>query len=364
MSNIDVEKKFDEYKNAKKRVVDNNLSIDRKLTRKIIRPIMRGALFGQRILKGQKVEKMGNFNYKLPKDRSTIFVVSHIGKYDFEIVNELIKQQFYTVASDFRNMYGNFNGFMMDKFGVIFVDENSKEDKKYTSKMMKKILNSKSFGTHLNIMIFSEGTWNITENEPIMDIHFGAVDAALSTNSVILPIAVEQYDRKFVVNFGDIYDPCEIVKADKIDYNNLDESKELDRLTKFKEKVKTNTLLRDKLATLKYNIWEKNGVEKRKDIPDNYWENFINDRLAEWPGYSMQEQIDSVYHPKEKLEQQKVKKEFEAIKINDKNSFVLTNPERYLNYLYVANHIDTILEQLKIYNKSESCVNEQKIKKL
>ena len=52
MSNIDVAKKFDEYKNDKKRVVDNNLSIDRKLTRKIIRPIMRCTLFGQRKLKG------------------------------------------------------------------------------------------------------------------------------------------------------------------------------------------------------------------------------------------------------------------------------------------------------------------------
>lgn len=55
MSNIDVAKKFDEYKNDKKRVVDNNLSIDRKLTRKIIRPIMRCTLFGQRKLKGQKI---------------------------------------------------------------------------------------------------------------------------------------------------------------------------------------------------------------------------------------------------------------------------------------------------------------------
>lgn len=59
-------------------------------------------------------------------------------------------------------------------------------------------------------------------------------------------------------------------------------------------------MLRDSLATLKYEIWEKAGVESRRDIPFDYWEKFILKRISEWPGYSMDEQIDSVVHTKEK----------------------------------------------------------------
>lgn len=353
MTNNDIEKSFDEYKARKKNVVDNNLPIKKKEIRKIIRPIMRLALLGQRKLKQQKVKVIGNKDYKLPKNRPTIFAVSHIGKYDFEIVNEKIKEQFYTLASDFRNMYGNFNGFMMDCFGVIFVDENSKEDKNYTSKMMKKILNDNSLGKPLNIMIFSEGTWNITENELIMDTHLGAVDAAMETNAVILPISVEQYDKEFIINFGEIYDPNEITKKDGIDYKKLNDKKEKDKLIKLRTKIKANTIMRDILATLKYEIWETKGIEKRKDIPEDYWDNFISDRLKEWPGYSMQEQIDSVYHPKGKLEQEQVKNDLKAIKINDNNNFLIASKERYINYLNVNKNIDKIIEKLQQYTQKE-----------
>jgi len=358
MKNINIEEKFDEYKDKKKKIVDNNLPISGRKTRKLIRPLMRKALLIQRKLNKQTIKKMGNIKYKFPKNKPVIFVVSHIGKYDFEIVNELIKKQFYVIASDFRNMYGNFNGLMMNVFGVVFVDELSKEDKEYTSKMMKKILKTKSFFKNTNIMIFSEGTWNITENEPIMDIHLGAVDAALETNAVILPISVEQYDKNFVVNFGEFYDPSNEAIKDGIDYNSLDESIEKERLIKLRTKIKANTILRDQLATLKYEIWEATEIVKRKDIPKDYWEEFINARLREWPGYSMQEQIDSVYHPKEKKEKLQIEDDLKKIKIDDNNSYLLASNERYNNYLNVRKNSDEILEELLNFRQKaeeESC---------
>ncbi len=296
-----IEKDFLEYKENKRELVDKDLPIKNKSFRKVTRPIQRAALFAQRKIKGQSVEVLGNKDYEIPDGKSVTFVVSHIGKFDYEIVNELIKEQFYVMASDYRNMHGNMNQTMMEWFGVWYVDELDKVDRYYTGEVNKKTLRD-----GCNTMILPEGTWNISENEIIYDTHFGAVDGAISVGSLILPISVEQYDNDFVVNFGELFDPSKI--SDELSfslgcykkYNDLDETDKLENELKLLIKTVTNTMLRDSLATLKYEIWEKAGVESRRDIPFDFWEKFILKRISEWPGYSMDEQIDSVVHTKEK----------------------------------------------------------------
>lgn len=353
----EIEEAFLKHKNIKKEMVEKNRDIKGKHTRILIRPLLRFALWAQRKLKGQTVTIMGNENYQLPNDRPVLFSVTHIGKYDFEIVNEQIKEQFYVIASDFRNMYGNFNGFMMNCFGCYFVDEVSKEDRKCSSLLLQKILKTKVFGKNLNGMLFSEGTWNLSENEPVYEPNFGAVDIAMSTNALILPIGIEQYGKHFIVNFGDFYDPTKIVQENtNKKYCDLDETNEKDKLLKLKIKLIANKEMRDRLATLKFEIWESKGIQKRSEIPNDYWEKYVEERLSEWPGYSMQEQIDSVYHPKEKLTQQQVEQDLKNLTLNDKNYFMFTNPNRIDDYIDALNrcseieqeiisHRDTVLEQ-------------------
>lgn len=344
-----IEKDFLEYKAKKKEIVDNDLPIKGHYFRKITRPIQRKALLAQRIIKGQKVTVIGNKNYSIPEGKTVTFVVSHIGKFDYEIVNEQIKEQFYVMASDYRNMHGNINETMMNWFGVTYVDELSKEDRIYTGKLNQKMLKD---GYHT--MILSEGTWNLSPNEIIMDTHFGAVDGVMENeNSVILPVAVEQNGNDFVVNFGEFYDPNEIAKQISYEcmcykkYKDIDEEDELESELKFLIKSVTNTIMRDTLATLKMQIWTIfQGVEHRADIPDDYWENFIKDRVAEWPGYSMQEQIDSVVHTKEKREHAAVLKDLEAYYKMDPWYFLTTN-ERFANYLNTCKNIEEIEETLR-----------------
>lgn len=292
---------FQEYKKNKKQIVDEDLPLRHTKLRQVTRPIQRGLLFGQRIINGQKVNKIGNINYSIPKGRQVIFVVSHIGKFDFEIVNELIKEQFYVLASDYYNMHGNFNEFMMNWFGVYFVDELDKEDKMYTGKIVKKTLDD---GFHS--MILAEGTWNLSPNEIIMDTHFGSVDVAMSKNALILPISVEQYDKDFVVNFGKLFDPNIVANEISFEmgcfkpYKDLNELDECEKELKDLLKSVTNTMMRDMLATLKYEIWMQRSVERRNLLPKNYWGEFIEKRKKEWPGYSMDEQYINTVHTKEK----------------------------------------------------------------
>lgn len=307
---------FDNYKKNKATMVQTGKMIKHITIKKNLRPLLRVILYIQRKLKKQTVEFI---NRELPEVSSPIvFVVTHIGKYDFEIVNEAIKNHFYIIASDFMNMYGNINGFFMEANGVIFMDIDSKEDRENSRKMMLKVLEQGD-----NMMIFPEGTWNLSENAIVKDLHLGAVDIALEKSAIIVPIAIEQYGRRFVVNIGKAFDP-EMVKEEftKKVYRNLNENDALEYLLKKQIKLAANQELRDRLATLKWEIWEKEGVFDRNRIPYDYWKAFIEERCSEWPGYSMDEQIRNGCFPPVKREYSAMLKGICRMRINGKNAFL------------------------------------------
>lgn len=271
---------FEKYKQNKASLLQSDKPIKYIQLKKCIRPLLRAVLFMQRKINGQSIEVIGQ---KIPKTKCPIvFVVTHIGKYDFEMVNEIIKEHFHVIASDFLNMYGNINGLFMKANGVIFMDIDSKEDRENSRKMMLKVLVQGD-----NMMIFPEGTWNLSENAIVNDIHLGAVDISLEMSAVIVPIAIEQYGKRFVINIGELFDPDMICKSyAKTTYTKLGQDAE-EGLLKRQIKLAANQELRDRLATLKFQIWEKEGVVRRDSIPYDYWKEFIRERRAEWPGYSM-----------------------------------------------------------------------------
>ena len=306
MNKEQIEKDFINYQMNKKKNIDNGEKLKYMILRRKFRPLFRKMLYIQRLFNKQNIEIINDLHTQC--DKSIIFSVSHIGKYDFEMVNEALKEHFYVMASDYRNMHGNLNEFFLNMNGVVFINELSKEDRAYSKKMMEKILLNKD-----NIMIFPEGTWNISENEIIMDTHLGAVSMALSTNSIIVPIAIEQYGKKFKINIGENFDPSEYaLKIFQINYLDLDPNKDNELMKKVQ--IEMNKLLRDKMATLKFDIWNTEGIFARKNIPDDYWPYFINERVDEWPGYSMNEQVDSVFIPKEKKEYEEVQKTLSLLK--------------------------------------------------
>lgn len=310
---------FELYKKKKEQMLKERCPIKYVGLKKRIRPLLRCILFIQRKLKGQTIEFI---HQEQPRKSSPIvFVVSHIGKYDFEIINEFVHKHFHVIASDFMNMYGNINGLFMQANGVIFVDVDSKSDRENSRKMMLKVLEAGD-----NMMIFPEGTWNLSENEIIRDIHFGAVDIALEKRAGIIPIGVEQYGKRFVVNVGKIFDPSVIKeKITTIPYCELGTKGKAEQDMKLLIKTTATQELRDRLATLKFEIWEREGITKRESIPYNYWQNFIKDRRKEWPGYSMEEQIRNGCFPPQKREYNLMIKEITQMKIKCENAFLFGN---------------------------------------
>lgn len=278
--------KFDHYKKNKALIIQRKKKLPNGMIRKTLRPIFRSCLCIQRKINVFSVEVLRNI--KVPEDRAVVFALTHIGKWDFEIVNEQIKAQFFVVAADFIHIWGTVSGFFMNLNGVIYVDEESKEDKANTKKLMVRLLQAGK-----NVMIFPEGAWNLSENEIVCDIAYGAADAAISANAVIVPIAIEQYGKHFVICSGDMLDPVRL---------NIDRH----RLT---------IILRDELASLKWKIWESQGICSRSTLTADYWDKFIRGRCAEWKGYSMKEQVINRYIPKYKLEYWQIQKDLKTDKM-------------------------------------------------
>lgn len=306
MDSVKRRRQFEQYKQKKQKNLSQDSYIPMKI-RKAIRPLLRGMLWASRKMQGYEIEIFNRT--EIPQGKPIIFAVSHIAKMDFEIVSETIKEQYYVLAADFMHVKGTFSSFFFWMNGVIYIDVLDKKDRKNSRDFMAKVL--KQGG---NIMLFPEGTWNLSPNELIYDIQLGAVDVAMETGASIVPISVEIYDeqKKFVINMGDV---IEIDGAQN-------DTKEF--------KIHKTTELRDIMATLKYEIWEQEGIAKREDIENDYWSKYVLRRCAEWWGYDFREQIMNCYIPKEKMEYWDLMRDMHRMRVREENRFLFVSKDEFL----------------------------------
>ncbi len=223
--------------------------------------------------------KLSGFSYKIladkrtPTDRPIIFAPTHIGKFDIENISEAIQSHYYLLSGDYEHIQGIIDAPFLGLNGVFYFNEKVKEDRKsVTEKMINHLLNNG------NLLYFIEGTWNLTPNLPVLPCYWGIIDIARKTNAIIVPIGVEQYGKQFKINIGENFD-----------VNNYDSNLE----------GKTLAIgdLRDTLATLKWEIWETEHTTH--DLLKDYnWQDYIDTRFSEWPGFNKEYIQDLIYRPK------------------------------------------------------------------
>lgn len=141
------------------------------------------------------------------------------------------------------------------------------------------------------MLIYPEGIWNLTENLPVMKIFPGAVQAAKECNVPIVPIAIEQRDKHFLLNVGKTFYVEGMEEGDAVQ------------------------LLRDTLASLKWEIWEYLPREKREDIPEGYYERFLQERVAECAGFSVELVEGRMFRDKKDRELQAIKNDMERLRV-------------------------------------------------
>lgn len=207
----------------------------------------------------------------------TIYACTHIGGYDVESLFEAIVNPCYLFLGDPREVYYNLDGLLLFLNGVICLDLYDKDDRYIAKQTAISLL--KQGGS---LMIFPEGAWNITENKPVMYLFSGAAQMAIASGADIIPVAVERYGDSYYVNIGENIE-CKDETSD--------------------DKEKLTEKLRDTLATLKWEIWERKGMCKRCMISTDYSDKFLKEIIGEKnTSYTVEDVWNTMYRPDNKLE--------------------------------------------------------------
>jgi len=212
---------------------------------KIIYPILIQIF---KILRKHKLVLVNN----LPKiDGNAIFAVNHSNRYDIPYTCEVLGRQCYVLIGKQPLELIDRQAFILN--GTVWVDRKSREDKK---KSVAKIINLLRNGA--NLVIFPEGTWNLTPSKPMLPLYWGIIDIAKASGRPIIPIVLEYTDENCYVAFGDSM----TITAD------ADKGESIRELT-------------DRFTTLKWTIWERfsdTGCNTAEE-----WEAEVQKRFAEYP---------------------------------------------------------------------------------
>lgn len=190
----------------------------------------------------------------LPKDRPMIFVVNHSNVHDVPVVLSVIRKHVYVLAGD--EVKNDINGVAFRFNGVVWVHRGDKQSARIAKEKVLDLLRRKK-----NILIFPEATWNLTSNLPMLPLHWGAVEFAQETNTPIVPITLEYTkDNKCYYSIGKAV--C---------------------VSKAESKATITSILRDALATMRWNFWEEHSKKAYADITDEDFLEYTKYRLDEYP---------------------------------------------------------------------------------
>ena len=199
-----------------------------------------------------------------------VYACTHIGGVDIESAFEAIKNPCWLFLGDPREVYKNIDGFMLGLNGVICLDSKDKDDRRIAKETAIGLLQNGG-----SLMIFPEGAWNISINQPVMGMFSGAADIAIQSKAQIVPVALECYGKHMYVAIG----------------------KNIDVADAWQDKNELTSYLRDALATLKWRIFEAVGIQSRKDIPENYRQTYINSIINDNKdtSYTEQDVLDTMF---------------------------------------------------------------------
>lgn len=143
-------------------------------------------------LSGLTYEFVNDKRVDSKSDKAVIYAISHIGKFDYEMLIEACDIFAYPFAGDWELMYATVDDYFLRANGVLWVDTSDKADRQNSFNFMIKALKQ-----GIPMLIYPEAIWNLTESLPMMKIFPGAVQAAKECNIPIIPIAIEQRGKHF-----------------------------------------------------------------------------------------------------------------------------------------------------------------------
>ena len=232
-------------------------------------------------------------------EKPKIFACTHIGGNDIQRTFQVIDDPAYLMLGDPGILYKKLIYLGLKLNGVIPLETSDREDRKIAFNRAIELL--KNGG---NLLIYPEGAWNVSPNLLVMKTFTGTVRIAQQTGAEIIPIAVEQYENDFYFNIGRNY------KIPKDTHKSVQE---------------LNDELRDKLASLKWDIISLPSTLKRKEVEDGYLQKFQRDiveRCNYGYGFSLEDAIRESYHDKNIISEDEVFEFLNTLEIDKCNSFL------------------------------------------
>lgn len=297
---------------------------------------------------------------KAPKSKPVIYAITHIDKYDYQVVSEAIKEHQYPFAGDPETMYRTLDGTFLELNGVIYCDTESKEDRHIAKETAIETLKQGH-----NLLIYPEGVWNLTSNLLMLPLFPGIIEMARETGCDIVPVAIERYDKEYKINIGSEFDVNSYLKSG---------------LTEDEIRIK----LRDEMATLKWDIMQT--IPKLSTAEDGYYntarselgeydeelKKFQTERLKEWsnpktgePYYNKDIIKERTYREKDTYTGFRVSLPEDAfsymkkIKLNKNNSFIFVknsslpkNNQEIFNFMMRSDNDDKNYDNEQIKSRT------------
>lgn len=286
-----------------KRKHDQDKELKHIFIRKCFHAIIVRLLFVRRFFAKQKLVITSDKRKNNGKAR--VYACTHIGGDDVVIFYEAYKDHCYWLFGDFGVFYKKLDGLLLYLNGVICMDTWHKEDRQIAKNRAVEVLKK-----NCNILICPEGSWNITENKPVMQMFTGAVEMAIESGADIIPVAIEQYGNTFYVNMG--------------------ENISTEHMTMDKKREHTADL-RDIMSTLKWEIWEEYGRTNRAELPANaseQWMQYIQE-MCDAVDFPMEEVIRTMYIDKNDVTMQEVRDIINNLIPSKANAFLYNKRNHY-----------------------------------
>lgn len=226
--------------------------------RRVLHPMLLKAMPGRRDFPVELLNSMPEVQ------GNKLFAINHSCICDAPVSSEIIKEHFYFLVG--KQSLEIIDRIFFSLNGVVYVDrKNKKNRKKSFEKMLKLLQGGKS------VMIYPEGTWNLTPSKPMLPLNWGIIDLAKQTEVPIIPLVMEFHPSCCYAKFGEpIY------------------------IEKDTDKKAGIVKLEEVMATLKWDIWELFPVEKRTDDLESEFIKMMEKRVAAYPKFNLEYEMSVV----------------------------------------------------------------------
>ena len=193
-------------------MLDNNpnktLSVKGYKIRKFIKPAVFSILKASNKLKLVVDKKAFNGSH-----RPIIYVASHGFKDDVLNTVLTINDNVYIVFGNIDLFFNTIDGSFLWLYGCQLVDRFDKVSRNAMKWKMDRVL--KLGG---NLVIFAEGSWNLSPNKLMEDLHWGFYDVARANNAIIVPVVSHKVGKKC---YTQMLNSVELNSLDKCDVGNI-----------------------------------------------------------------------------------------------------------------------------------------------